>query len=414
MSAGPDILLRHLRRARAAPLAGLTDGELLRRFTAGGPDAEPAFEVLVRRHGGLVIRVCRTALGEAGADDAFQATFLVLVRRAAALRGNRPLGPWLFEVARRVCGHAKTAAARRVRHEAVAAARTAGPAPPGLDPDVAALVHAEVGRLPEPLRAAVVMCDLAGLTYQEAADRLGLPHATVRGRLARARDRLRLSLTKRGVGPDVLGATAVAVPAALTGATARAATVMAGRAPGAVPGPVMDLVTGGLSSMMFTKLKAAGLSALTAGVLIAGALGLSAQFPPQPTTPVSDDAARFLKALAAREVVPDRPGDPAEHILKLVKEVKDRQAAGDVKGARQALRQIHVAAFGWEDTLPEAAPARPPRGAVNTPAPRQPGATTPSFPGGEPDLETRMRRLEDKLDRLIRAMDSSRGQAPGR
>src|SRR5689334_4759713 len=122
---GPDLLLHHLKRtAVAAPLAALTDGDLLRRFAAGRADAEAAFEVLVRRHGPMVLRVCRAALRDThAADDAFQAAFLVLVRRAGAAACVASLGPWLFQVARRVCGHARVVAARRARHEGCAVGR---------------------------------------------------------------------------------------------------------------------------------------------------------------------------------------------------------------------------------------------------------------------------------------------------
>src|SRR5215213_9954571 len=138
----PDVLAAHVRRLRSAPLAGLTDGQLLGRFTRGGPDAGPAFDLVVRRHGPLVLAACRAALGDPhAADDCFQATFLVLVRKARSLRLADPLGPWLFEVARRVCSNAKAAAARRRRHESSAAKidRTGGDDGPG--PDVAAAVH---------------------------------------------------------------------------------------------------------------------------------------------------------------------------------------------------------------------------------------------------------------------------------
>src|SRR4051812_24833653 len=107
---GRDLLAVHVRRLRSAPLAGLSDPELLRRFIGGGPDAGPAFEVVVRRHGPMVLSACRSAVGDPhAADDCFQAVFLVLVRKARSLRRDEPLGPWLFEVARRVCAHARAA-----------------------------------------------------------------------------------------------------------------------------------------------------------------------------------------------------------------------------------------------------------------------------------------------------------------
>ena len=113
MTSGPAILLDHIHRV-VAPLAGQPDDALLRHFAAGGPASGAAFEVLVRRHGPMVLRACRARLRDAhAADDCFQATFLVLARRAAGLRLRRSLGLWLFEVARRVSAQAAYAAACR-------------------------------------------------------------------------------------------------------------------------------------------------------------------------------------------------------------------------------------------------------------------------------------------------------------
>src|SRR5262249_35683086 len=159
------------------------------------------------------------------AEDAFQATFLVLVRKARSLRRPDALGPWLFGVARHVATRARQSTARRREHERRAAAAEAVGSPVGLGPDEAALVHAEVGRLPEGLRAAVVLCDLEGLSYQEAAERLGWSHATLRGRLTRARERLRRRLTRLGFGPGAALALApVSVPRLLVQATTQSAS----------------------------------------------------------------------------------------------------------------------------------------------------------------------------------------------
>ena len=112
----------HLRHTLAAQaLAALSDMELLRTYAQGGANAGPAFEVILRRHGPMVWRACRAAVRDPGsAEDGFQATFLVLVRRASGLGGVRTLGPWLFGVCRRVCRRARNCAARRREHEAQA------------------------------------------------------------------------------------------------------------------------------------------------------------------------------------------------------------------------------------------------------------------------------------------------------
>ncbi len=189
-------------RGRAESTA-VSDAELLRRFQASGDEA--AFELLVWRHGPMVLGTCRRILRDAhAAEDAFQATFLTLARKAASISSGESVAAWLYTVARRV------ALAARARQERVAAyERTPGPAelegPGYLPPDEPAerelrdLVRAEVDRLPDSFRAVVVLCCLEGRTHAEAAEQLGLPPGTVESRLVRARDRLRLGLAARGV-----------------------------------------------------------------------------------------------------------------------------------------------------------------------------------------------------------------------
>src|SRR4051812_28004742 len=151
----------------------LTDGQLLEHYTTpGGDRAELAFTVLVERHGPMVLRVCREVLrDEHEARDAFQATFLVLVRRAGPLWTRDSLGPWLNQVARRVAACARAAAARRRRLEREAAE---GAILSGCDPgrdDLGPAIREEVGRLPERYRMPIVLCYLEGLTQRQAAMR---------------------------------------------------------------------------------------------------------------------------------------------------------------------------------------------------------------------------------------------------
>jgi len=188
---------------------GLTDGELLGRLAdrpAQDDAAGPAFAALVDRHGPMVLRVCRSILrDEHDAQDAFQATFLVLVRRADAVRRQESAGSWLHGVALRVAAHARAGMARRRRHErcagelAVTADRSGAE---GVSPELAAILHEELGRLPERYRAALVLCYLEGYTCEAASRRLGWPVGTVKSRLARGRERLRGRLIRRGVVPD--------------------------------------------------------------------------------------------------------------------------------------------------------------------------------------------------------------------
>src|SRR5262245_2829605 len=130
MASGPGIFIDYLRHTLAArATAGWADADLLRAFAGGGPDAAPAFEALLRRHGPMVWRACNAFLRDPhAAEDAFQATFLVLVRRAASLALRDPVGPWLFGVARKICSRARAAAAARLRNEPLGSRPEAYPA----------------------------------------------------------------------------------------------------------------------------------------------------------------------------------------------------------------------------------------------------------------------------------------------
>jgi RNA polymerase sigma factor (sigma-70 family) len=221
----------------AGSAVGLTDGELIERFTdRRGESVEAAFETILTRHGGLVWTVCRQVLGDAhAAEDAFQATFLVLVRRAASLRVRQQgsLGPWLYGVAYRIALKARQGAARRRTRERRVAKAAVETASDAIEHDVLqALLHDEVNRLPAKYRAPVVLCYFEGRTHEEAAAALQWPVGTVRSKLSRARDRLRIRLTRRGLAPagsmatSALETTARAeaeVPAALQTATVAAA-----------------------------------------------------------------------------------------------------------------------------------------------------------------------------------------------
>src|SRR4051794_19599915 len=204
---GLDPVIRHIRAVGGAA-DDPPDAALLSRFSATGDEA--AFAELVRRHGPMVLGVCRRLLADAhAADDAFQATFLVLARKAGRLRRPDLLGPWLYGVARRVAAKARAAAARRrvaAKARAAAARRREVapvdvPAPPPADtltgPDLRPVLDAAIARLPARYQPAVVLCYLEGLTYTEAAERLRCPPGTVATRLARARERLRVLLTRQ-------------------------------------------------------------------------------------------------------------------------------------------------------------------------------------------------------------------------
>src|SRR5262249_18781559 len=184
-----------------------SDAELLARIR----DDEGAFAELVARHGPMVWGVCRHMLGEADAEDAFQATFLVLLR--SKVRNTRALAAWLHGVGVRVGLAARRAARRRRNRERLPAASEAvSPSRPDDWADTMAAVHREVAALPERDRSAFVLCVLEGLTQAEAAARLGSTSGVVAGQVARAKKRLVARLTGRGVVPGLaaLGTASVA------------------------------------------------------------------------------------------------------------------------------------------------------------------------------------------------------------
>ena len=183
----------------------LTDAELLRRFRdSQGERAEQAFAIVMERHAGMVFRVCRSILhDENDAFDAVQATFLVLFRSAGSPRIEGSAAPWLHGVALRTARGLRRSRAIRLKHET--RWRTLGGRaevkPTDID-DLAEVVHQELDRLPEQFRGAVLVCDLEGLTQEQAAQRLGWPLGTLQSRLSRGRDKLRTRLRHRGLAPE--------------------------------------------------------------------------------------------------------------------------------------------------------------------------------------------------------------------
>jgi RNA polymerase sigma factor (sigma-70 family) len=175
-----------------------TDRELLARFAAHRD--EEAFTALVRRHGPLVWGVCRRMLSQTqDAEDAFQAVFLVLARKAASVRWHNEVGSWLHAVAIRIARKARGAAARRQTRERQIEPMPEVEMPEQQAQELGPLLDEEVSRLPEKYRGPVILCYLQGKTYAEAARLLGWPEGTVSGRLARARDLLHARLTRRGL-----------------------------------------------------------------------------------------------------------------------------------------------------------------------------------------------------------------------
>jgi RNA polymerase sigma-70 factor (ECF subfamily) len=271
------VLLRYLRRAGYLSEEGRpTDGQLLERFVARGEEA--AFEELVRRHGPMVLGVCRRTLhNEHDVEDAFQATFLVLVRKARSVKSRDLVGHWLYGVAYRTAVRARSLDARR-RDKEKAMPRPAAPST-GLWQDVMPLLDRELSGLPEKYRIPVVLCDLEGKSRKEVAGILGCSEGTLSSRLARARSLLARRLSSRGVtlSAGALAALVAAdgvsasVPAPLLSSTTKAALlVAAGKAVTAacVSAPVATLSEGIVRTMLFTKLKTMALLCAVATVAI--------------------------------------------------------------------------------------------------------------------------------------------------
>jgi RNA polymerase sigma factor (sigma-70 family) len=263
-------------------------GELLAQILSGPEGREPALRVLIERHGPMVLGLCRRILGDNGAaEDAFQATFLVLVRKAESLRGCQVLTTWIYGVALRVARKEKAREARRrVVERKAAVARSVDPSEDIERAELRSVIDEEVGQLPERYRMPLILCYLEGLRHEEAARRLGCPVGTIESRLSRARERLRTRLARRGLAPagSMLGAVLQAtdpfapeVPLSAVQATIEAAAIVSPAALGRIAilghwlqggafalGPPLKagliasmlLVGAGLLAMMFSAIEA--------------------------------------------------------------------------------------------------------------------------------------------------------------
>jgi RNA polymerase sigma factor (sigma-70 family) len=271
-------VVRYLRGvALRQSCAVLTDGQLLERFLGQRDDA--SFESLIQRHGPMVLGVCRRVLrNEADAEDAFQATFLVLVRKAASIVPRGMVGNWLYGVAHNTARKAKAMNNRRRARERDAGMRPR-PEPPAEGwQKLQAVLDDELSRLPEKYRAPIVLCELEGKPIKEAARQLGWAQGTLAGRLSRGRSLLARRVARHGLTLGGLaaalsaGAATAGVPAPLVDSTVQAAAAFAAGqalAAGVVPAHVAVLTEGVLKGMLLTKLKVA-----TAVALVVAALGV--------------------------------------------------------------------------------------------------------------------------------------------
>jgi RNA polymerase sigma factor (sigma-70 family) len=291
-TAGLQKVVEHLWLADA----GLTDGQLLTRFL--DLREEPAFAALVRRHGPMVLGVCRRVLSHAeDAEDAFQATFLVLARKAASVNKREAVASFLYGVAYRTALRAREQAARRRTTERQVVQMPEPAVAPAEAQDWRPVLDRELSRLPAKYQSAIVLCDLEGKTRREAAGQLGLREGTLASRLATARRTLARRLAKRGLALSAAamaamleGTALAAVPAPWVSATARAATLVATGQAAALTTPAALLMNEVLKAMLLTKLKVGVAAAVVTLLLFVGGLSYRASGqPPRPAYPTPTD-----------------------------------------------------------------------------------------------------------------------------
>ncbi len=306
-------------------LTGASDAQLLQRFTLDrDATAELAFRELLERHAPMVMGVCRQIVRRPEeADDAFQATFLVLVRKARSIQVRESLGPWLYKVAYRTALRARVSARRHASMGLDGIESSAGsPADDGAALETAPLLHDEIGRLPEKYRSPIVLCHLEGKTHEEAARVLNWPVGTLSGRLARGRALLKGRLERRGLAAPIaalsgqfLNPCDCPIPGSLIASTLKSAILFAASQP--VAPNVLSLTQGVLRKMLFHKFRTALLAILVVGSVsgVAGALALrAAQAQAQPDPKVRSAAATVQANRDAPIGLPLNP--PAVHQWK--------------------------------------------------------------------------------------------------
>lgn len=386
-------LLDHLRRVTAAPKPPPSDGELLACFVE--QREEDAFAALLRRHGPMVLGVCRRILGDIhDAEDAFQATFLVLVRKAASVRPREAVGNWLYGVAYRTALEARGKIARRHARE-----RQMDDLPqPEAKPEAGwhellPLLDQELHRLPDKYRLAVVLCDVEGRSRKEVARQLAIPEGTLSSRLATARKQLaarlgRLGFVLSGASLAVLlsqNAAPACVPASLLFTTTRAALLVAAghaAAAGVVSTTVATLTEGVLKTMLLAKLKTASVVLFGAAALSLGTGGLlyqtraGAADPPQPGQQQSAGPASANRSKGAlNDLLAQRPREKArpaaeetrtreQSLLEELEkaraeaEMQRRRAEDQQKRAEDALRALKERLARTEEAQREMEKAR--------------------------------------------------------
>jgi RNA polymerase sigma factor (sigma-70 family) len=331
-------------------MANRSDADLVRGFLdAHDEAAEAAFEAIAARHGPMVLGVCRRILDdEHAAEDAFQAVFLILARKARTVQVDDSLGRWLHGVARRVARRAKHHAAREIPGAAASNRTVDDPAAATLRAEVRRMVGQEVARLPRKYREAVALCHLDGLSHDRAAEALGLPVGTVRSRLSRARALLRTRLASRGLAPAALAAwlnaprADAAVPQALLESTVKLA---GSGAKHTVPPAIAALA--GRAAMSLLAAKA---TALGAAVVAVACLAVATRRGDDPPKKPSAEQAPEVKAPTAPPSAPSL----ADQFQKIIKEYDDakRRTHEEAEKAKTEFEQSKIYSNFWVDEAP--------------------------------------------------------------
>lgn len=352
----------------------LTDGQLLERFVSRREPA--ALEASVQRHGPMVWGVCRRLLHHQDAEDAFQATFLILVRKAAAVVSREMVGNWLYGVAHQAALNARTRIARRRAREVQVAAM---PEPAVSDPDrwrdMRPFLDQELSRLPDTYRVVVVLCDLEGKSRKEAARQLDLPEGTVASRLARARAMLAKRLARHGLAVSggalaaalAQNAASAGVPPLVVSVTIKAVTAVAAgqAAASAISAPVAALTEGVLKAMLLTKLKTAVTVVLVLGMVAFGG-GLLTQSTGAGEKPRTKPADEVRAKDADREAATGSLLDAEQELLQAESEVERAkanldQAQADYDKAQKAQREKAAEAIKANHRLADKQPPIAPK-----------------------------------------------------
>jgi len=341
---------------RVGTLGSLSDGDLLDCLTSRqNADGEEAFRALVERHGPMVLGLCRSLVKDAHeAEDAFQATFLVLVRKAGSIRRRDTIGPWLYGVAGKVARKARARTARRSRIERPLSEELTARDDPVADwGTTLSIVQEEIANLPEPLRGPLLLCCLQGMSYDGAARTLGVTEPTLRGRLHRARKRLATQLRGRGIHDPALGSALESsqfplppLSLALIDSTVHISTrwsSISGLSTGvlAVPDSIATLAEGVIRIMMFQTYK------LSAVGLLVGAGLLGTVVLAQPGRQRADDRVAGDQAIASGPSAPSDPQgqpppkrEPKQVMKRADEETKAAQVEAKTRQIHERLKQV--------------------------------------------------------------------------